>query len=176
MDESDRRLDPLAEARRQWAVRHDAVEPMAAVTALVRAQQLVLARIGELLAPFELTFARYEVLQLLAFSRRGALPLGKIGERLMVHPTSVTNSVDRLEAHGLVRRVRDADDGRIILAELTAAGRDVAGRATAALVAARFGLDGVSDAEAARLGRELSALRARLGDEVEPSWTASEER
>lgn len=168
MDGADRSFDPLAEARRQWAARHDAVEPMAAVTSLVRAQQLVLARVGELLAPFGLTFARYEVLQLLAFSRRGALPLGKIGERLMVHPTSVTNSVDRLEAQGLVRRVRDADDGRITLAELTAEGRDVADRATGALVSARFGLDGVSDADAARLGRELSALRARLGDDVEP--------
>lgn len=160
--------DPLAEARRQWQARHDAVEPMAAVTSLVRAQQLVLARVGALLEPFGLTFPRYEVLQLLAFSRRGSLPLGKIGERLMVHPTSVTNSVDRLEADGLVHRVRDADDGRITLAELTGEGRDLAERATKALVAARFGLEDVSDAEAARLAAELSALRARLGDPVDP--------
>lgn len=162
-------MDPLAEARRQWSARLDAVEPMTAVTSLVRAQQLVMARIGELLAPFDLTFARYEVLQLLAFSRRGALPLGKIGERLMVHPTSVTNSVDRLESDKLVRRVRDTDDRRITLAELTAEGRDVAERATKVLVAARFGLGELDDADAACLTRELSALRAHLGDHVEPS-------
>lgn len=162
-------LDPLAEARRQWSARLEATEPMAAVTSLVRAQQLVMARIGELLSPYDLTFARYEVLQLLAFSRRGALPLGKIGERLMVHPTSVTNSVDRLEADGLVHRVRDADDRRVTLAELTPEGRDVVGRATKALVAARFGLDGVSDADAAQLTGELSVLRARLGDHVDRS-------
>lgn len=162
-------LDPLAEARRRWATRYGAVEPMAAVTSLVRAQQLVMARVSELLAPFGLTFARYEVLQLLAFSRRGALPLGKIGERLMIHPTSVTNSVDRLEGDGLAHRVRDADDGRVVLAELTGQGRDVAERATKVLVSARFGLDEVGDADAARLTRELSALRAHLGDHVEPS-------
>ena len=39
---------------------------------------------------------------LLSFTRRGALPLGKVGERLQVHRTSVTNIVDKLEADGLV--------------------------------------------------------------------------
>ena len=42
---------------------------------------------------------------LLLFSRRGSLPMARIGERLQVHPASVTNAVDRLEAQGLVRRV-----------------------------------------------------------------------
>ena len=54
--------------------------------------------------PYGLTFARFEALALLSFSRRGALPLGKIGDRLQVHPTSVTNTVNRLERDGLVRR------------------------------------------------------------------------
>ena len=37
---------------------------------------------------------------LLSFSTSGALPLSKIGERLQVHATSVTNVIDRLEAAG----------------------------------------------------------------------------
>ncbi len=37
---------------------------------------------------------------LLSFTRTGALPLGKVGERLQVHRTSVTNIVDKLEAGG----------------------------------------------------------------------------
>jgi DNA-binding MarR family transcriptional regulator len=41
---------------------------------------------------------------LLSFSLERVLPLSKIGERLQVHATSVTNVVDRLEAAGLVRR------------------------------------------------------------------------
>src|SRR5208282_1881291 len=57
---------------------------MAAVTSIMRAQQILLAELDALLRPYELTFARYEALVLLTFSRRGALPLGVIGERLMV--------------------------------------------------------------------------------------------
>ena len=71
---------------------------MRAVTSLMRVHQLVLTELDELLRPLGLTFARYEVLVLLSFSRRGALPLGKIGERLQVHATSVTPLVKRLES------------------------------------------------------------------------------
>ena len=88
---------------------------MAAATSIVRAQQLVLAAVDGALRPLGLTFARYEALVLLAFTRSGSLPLGKMGERLMVHPTSVTGIVDRLEADGLVRRVVHGDDRRITL-------------------------------------------------------------
>src|SRR5205085_2188536 len=76
---------------------------MAAVTSVMRAQQILLAELDGLLRPRGLTFARYEALVLLAFSRRGALPLRVIGERLMVHPTSVTNTINRLDKQGLGR-------------------------------------------------------------------------
>src|SRR5690606_38339279 len=82
-------IDLLREARRQWE-KHWGKEPapaMAAVTTLMRAQQIVMGRLNEMLAPYELTFPRYEVLLLLYFTIEGALPLGKIGERLRVHPT-----------------------------------------------------------------------------------------
>ena len=96
---------------------------MAAVTSIMRAQQVLMARLNELLRPHGLTFPRYEALMLLSFTRAGALPLGKIGERLQVHRTSVTNIVDKLEADGLVRRVPHAEDRRATLAEITDAGR-----------------------------------------------------
>ncbi len=96
---------------------------MAAVTSIMRAQQLLLARTDEVLRPLGLTFARYEVLMLLVFSQRGALPMRVIGSRLQVHPTSVTNAVDRLEAAGLVKRVAHPDDGRAVLVRLMAKGR-----------------------------------------------------
>ena len=91
-------FDPIAEAARQWrAAGWDGeADGMAFVTSVVRAQQILLARIDECLTPFGLTFARFEVLMLLSFSP-GRLPLGKIGARLQVHPASVTNAVDRLE-------------------------------------------------------------------------------
>src|SRR5450432_1685882 len=77
---------------------------MRVATSIMRAQQILLGRYDELLKPHGLSFARYEVLVLLRFSRYGALPLGRIGERLMVHPTSVTNSIDRLGNVGFVER------------------------------------------------------------------------
>src|SRR5579875_3059425 len=106
---------------------------MAVVTSIMRVQQIFLARADEVLRPFGLTFARYEVLMLLSFSSRGALPLGKIGERLQVNPASVTNAIDRLEEQGLVARVPNPTDGRGILARITPVGRDRAAAATGAL-------------------------------------------
>src|SRR5690349_20868132 len=98
--------DPIAEARRQWAAHGwtEAADGTAAVTSLMRAHQIALARVEAVLKPYAVSFARYEVLMLLYFSRRSSLPMALIGERLQVHPTSVTNAVDRLQAAGLVRR------------------------------------------------------------------------
>lgn len=163
-DELRTRLDPIAEAHRQWSLRWDAADPMAAVTAIVRVQQLLLAGLNQRLREFDLTFARYEALVLLFFSRAGALPLGKMGERLMVHPTSITNAIDRLEAQGYVERVPHPEDRRTTLARLTPHGRDVVERATAVLVHSRFGLEGLSDEEAAGLTGYLQRVRVQLGD------------
>src|SRR5579864_7621382 len=133
-------FDPIEEARRQWAAHgwEDAAEGMAAVTSVMRAEQVFLARVDEVLRPFQLTFARYEALMLLSFSRQGSLPLSKVGQRLQVHPTSVTNTVDRLEAQGFARRVPHPTDRRTTLAEITDAGRDVVTRATAEINAKVF--------------------------------------
>ncbi|MGA8211485.1 MAG: MarR family transcriptional regulator, partial [Nocardioidaceae bacterium] len=133
-------FDPIDEAAREWGRRWEAVDQMHAVTSLMRVQQLVLSRLDELLRPHGLTFARYEALVLLVFSRRGSLPLGRMGERLQVHPTSVTSIVDRLEAAGHVVRRRHPEDGRAVLAEITDAGRAIVEAATVDLVADRFAL------------------------------------
>jgi len=97
-------FDPIDRAARIWENRFGPSPSMAAVTSIMRAQQILLAELDALLRPYQLTFARYEALVLLTFSRRGALPLRVIGERLMVHPTSVTNIISRLERQKLVIR------------------------------------------------------------------------
>lgn len=157
--------DPIAEARRQW-VAHDleAVEVMGAVTSVFRVHQLLLGRLNELLSPYDLTFARYELLQLLVFSRRGSLPLSVVGSRLQVHAASVTNAVRRLEEAGLVERRPHPEDGRAVVAHLTPTGRRRAAAATDALVAARFGADGLDDEAAAAVTTLLTAVRAAAGD------------
>src|SRR6478735_468871 len=136
---------------------------MHAVTSLMRVQQLVIGRLDAILKPHGLTFARYEALVLLTFSSRGSLPLGKMGERLQVHPTSVTSIVRRLEAAGLVTRRAHPDDGRAVLAEITPAGRELVERATADLVAADFALSGLTDEQLGMLWSVLEPLRHNAG-------------
>src|SRR5688572_16260076 len=160
------RFDPIDEARRHWEANGwgDAAPGMALVTSVMRVQQILIARVEDVLRPFELTFARYEVLMLLLFSRQGRLPLGKIGERLQVHPASVTNAIDRLEAQELVRRVPNPSDGRGTLAEITAGGRRVARKATAAVNDAVFTDVGIRGEQLADATTLLRDIRRHAGD------------
>ena len=137
---------------------------MAAVTAIMRVQQILLGQLDALLRPHGLTFARYEALVLLSFSRDGALPMRLIGERLMVHPTSVTNTIDRLEQQDLVVRKPNPRDGRGTLAEITPAGRQIMQRATADLMAAEFGMGAYSDAQLEDISGLLRGIRVTAGD------------
>ena len=168
-------FDPVAEARRQWAAHgwDDAADGMAVVTSVMRTHQILLARVDEVLSPFGLTFARYELLTLLSFTKHGALPLGKAGVRLQVHPTSITNAVDRLEAQGLVRRVKHPTDGRATLAEITPEGRKVVRRATKELNERVFSALGIDDDEQAQLFGLLETFRRTSGD-FEPSVPPSD--
>jgi DNA-binding MarR family transcriptional regulator len=157
-------FDPIDEAARQWGLRWGAVDQMHAVTSLMRVQQLVLAQLDDLLRPHGLSFARYEALVLLTFSRAGALPLGKMGERLQVHPTSVTSIVDRLEGAGHVVRRRHPEDGRGVLAEITDEGRAVVEAATKDLVEARFALGDLPPDRLRQLSELLRPVRRDAGD------------
>jgi DNA-binding MarR family transcriptional regulator len=157
-------FDPIDEAARQWALRWDGVDQMHAVTSLMRVQQLLLGRLDEVLKPHGLTFARYEALVLLTFSRAGALPLGKMGQRLQVHPTSITSIIDRLERSGFVVRRRHPVDKRAVLAELTDDGRAVVEAATADLVGAEFGLGVLSPDALRQLSAMLKPVRESAGD------------
>jgi DNA-binding MarR family transcriptional regulator len=158
-------FDPIAEAHRRWQENWpEQADRMAAVTSVMRVQQMLLGEIERVLRPYGLTFASFEALRLLAFTRRGELPMGKIGERLMVHPASVTNTVDRLEARGLVRRRPAPEDRRRILAELTDSGRELIETATEELNKADFALSGIDDRTAAEITALLRVIRLSGGD------------
>lgn len=157
-------FDPIAEAARHWQARWDGVSSMRAVTSIMRVQQLLLAQLDDLLKPHGLTFARYEALVLLTFSRTGSLPLGRMGERLQVHPTSITSIVQRLVTAGFVRRDPNPRDGRGVLATLTESGRRAVEAATADLVAADFGLGSLDEPQLALLTDLLIPVRRAAGD------------
>lgn len=166
-DKSTPLRDPIAEARRQWVAHgwEDAAAGMAAVTTITRVQQILAGRVEEALAPLGLSFARFEILRLLGFSRLGRLPMGKISDRLQVHPASVTSAVKRLERERLIYRETDEDDNRVVLATLLPKGRELLGPATEAVneIFETTGLTGTGPDEIITL---LNRVRAKAGDPV----------
>ncbi|MGX7698358.1 MarR family winged helix-turn-helix transcriptional regulator [Gordonia polyisoprenivorans] len=158
--------DPIAEAHRQWRRQGwaEVADTMAAFTSVMRAQQIMLAQVDAVLKRHRLTFARYELLALLTFTRDGSLPMAKISSRLQVHPTSVTNVVDRLEGAALVARRPHPTDRRATLVEVTAAGRKVSREATLELNADVFARPHIERADVRRLNRILADYRQAAGD------------
>ena len=163
-------IDPIAEARRQWAEHgwDDAADGMAAVTSIMRVQQLMLARVEATLKSYRLSFARYEMLTLLSFTKGGALPMTSASVRLQVHPTSVTNTVDRLERDGLVRRTAHPTDGRATLVVLEDTGRDLVAQASASLNEEVFVRPGLVQDDLTQLIHILARFRRNAGDFIDP--------
>jgi DNA-binding MarR family transcriptional regulator len=163
-------VDPIAEAKRQWTEHGwtDAAAGMSVVTSVIRAQQLLMARIDATLKPFALSFARYEMLRLLGFTRQGRMPMASAIARLQVHPTSVTNTVDRLVRDGLLEREPHPIDGRAAMLVLTPAGRELVERATDALNVLVFSDAALTGDDMTELVRVLARFRREAGDFTDP--------
>ncbi|QKW09238.1 MarR family transcriptional regulator [Streptomyces sp. NA04227] len=157
-------FDPIARADELWRQRWGAAPSMAAITSIMRAHQILLAEVDAVVKPYGLTFARYEALVLLSFSQAGELPMSKIGERLMVHPTSVTNTVDRLVRSGLVDKRPNPNDGRGTLASITPKGAKVVEEATRDLMEMDFGLRAYDEEECGEIFALLRPLRVAAQD------------
>ncbi len=102
---------------------------------LQRTASLLLQALGRDLKPHRLTPAQYNVLRILRGAAPAALTCGEIGERLVSPGPDVTRLLDRLEARGLVERLRDATDRRVVRARITAPGRELLGRLDKAVAA-----------------------------------------
>ena len=157
-------FDPIARAAELWSERIGESSTMAAVTSIMRVQQVMQSAVDTALKPHGLTFARYEALVLLTFSKKGSLPMRVMGERLQLHPTSVTNIVDRLEADGLVKRLPHPTDRRTTLAEITDTGRQRREEATAAVTEIDFGSRGLTERQTLQLTDLLAKVRKAVGD------------
>ncbi len=112
-----------------------------------------------LLEPLGLTYPQYLVM--LALWETDGITVSALGERLTLDSGTLTPLLKRLQAQGLVQRLRDTADERRVLLQLTAAGRALNARAAAVpqavLAATNCGPD-----EIAPLVRQLTALRQRL--------------
>ncbi|NLG45985.1 MarR family transcriptional regulator [Gordonia sp. (in: high G+C Gram-positive bacteria)] len=159
--------DPIALARRNWEDAgwgDEVADGMEAVTSVMRAHQIMLARVEQELKPFGLTFSRFELLRLLAFTRHGALPISKASDRLQVHVSSATHAIARLVDAGLVERIPHPTDGRTTLVSITADGRELVEKATVVLNNGVFANVGMARSSAQNLVSAIRELRQDNGD------------
>jgi DNA-binding MarR family transcriptional regulator len=153
--------DPVVGADRNWKSRGwDTGNHFRASLSIYRTDELIRQSNEAALDPHGLTRSRHEALAVLYFSRHGEMPLGRLGARLLVHPTSVTSTVDTLERLGQVRRVAHPTDRRATLARITAKGRRAIEESNRDMVAARFGLGALDEAGAEEVFTILAKVRA----------------
>ena len=158
--------DPISSAHREWHARgwKEAADGVEAVLLLIRAHRLLVDQIDAALRPQDLTFARYEILMILSFTRRRGIAVRRLSELLRVHSTSITSAVDLLERDGLSRREPNPSDRRSVLVCVTGEGRRRAGAGTSALNEQVFSRLGLSSTESLRLWHVLRSLRQNAGD------------
>ena len=160
-------FDPLEEATTRWRKRGwPGPDELAAAQSVLTASQMILTAVDAALDQFGLTFARYEALALLSFSKEGRLPVGKMSARLRVHPASMTNTVTKLEADGLLRRLSDSSDRRTVLAEITDDGWALVGVATEELAKVQFGTAGLDPDQRKAIVEIIRDFRIARGEFV----------
>ena len=135
-----------------------------AMGSVLRLHQLMTAEMDRVLKGFDLTRSAYLVLSTVQLSPDGSRLLSRIATHMIVHPTTVTLIVDKLEEQGLLERQPHPSDRRATYARITTAGRARMHDATTALQAVGFGLPGLSPAQAAKLTKMLAPIRAAAGD------------
>lgn len=133
------------------------LDEMLVASWIVRAQQHLVIRIENLIAPFGLTMTKFECLVVLLASKNGALGMNKMAERLNVHPTSITYAVDSLVDVGLVERRPHPEDRRRKLAALTDLGRTTTEKALDVLEGDRFGIQSIGESKLHSLAELLQA-------------------
>ena len=133
--------------------------------ALYSAQRAMVQAYQSELEPLGLTYPQY--LTMLVLWEHDGVPVKELGERLGLDSATLTPLLKRLETQGLVRRVRDDADQRVVRIHLSDAGRALRARArkVPAALACQAGFDLARAAEVDRLVRlreELNAIVAKL--------------
>lgn len=76
----------------------------------------------EMFSQHDLTAQQYNVLRLLKAEHPGSMPTLQLAGRLISRAPDITRMLDKLEARGLVRRDRLADNRRVVRVGITEAG------------------------------------------------------
>jgi DNA-binding MarR family transcriptional regulator len=92
---------------------------------VVKTASLLAQAEAEMLKPFDLSPAQYNVLRILRGAGEAGRRCQEIGERLVARDPDITRLVDRLEARRLVSRARSAEDRRVVVTRITRAGLEL---------------------------------------------------
>lgn len=159
-------LDHVDRVVAQWAAERPDVDasPIRVIGRLSRLTRTVERRLQDVFDRHGIEAWEYDVLA--ALRRSGApfeLTAGDLLTALMITSGAVTNRIDRMEARGLVRRIRDEVDRRVVRVRLTDAGYDLVERALPDhLDKERAILEPLTEADVRRLERLLRGLQAGL--------------
>lgn len=94
-----------------------------AFLSVARTETVLREGIERLLAPHDLTLTQYNVLRVLRGAGQDGLCRNEIRDRLVTRMPDVTRLLDRMEAAGLIDRVRSTEDRRQVHTTLTVKGR-----------------------------------------------------
>ena len=129
----------------------------AAVT-LMRTADVLRRFIGAVIEPHGITSQQYNVLRILRGAGEAGLCGREVGERMITRVPDIPRLLERMEEAGLIRRERDADDRRHVIARITDAGLRVVDEVTPVLLSVEHRFFGHLDASA------LDALIDALDD------------
>ena len=129
-----------------------------ASAAILRAFKILSARVEAELDVLGLTMPRYEVLGLLAANPDGHMSPTELSRATLLHPATMTHTVNALEKRKLIRRRPKPSDKRVLLAEITPLGRKVVNTANRALTRISFGAGDLSDDDATEVAIRLSRM------------------
>lgn len=135
---------------------------LGAYVKLARAGTAVDQAVNRPLAEDGLTTSQFGVLE--ALRHLGPLPQGTLARKILTSPANLSHVLDQLEARGWIGRERDPNDRRVVLVDLSAAGRafvdELLPRHVRRVVAAFAALDPDEQAELARLLRTLGRAQS----------------
>jgi DNA-binding MarR family transcriptional regulator len=161
------RWDPVERAATNWGKHGFGDGPrLLASLSIIRVEDLIRTHNADVLQPLHLTHARHEALAVLFYSRNGQMKLSELGQRLLLHPTSITSTVDSLEKLGYVKRVPHPSDRRATMAMITDAGREAIVISSQAMRDHDYWLDALTADEAEQLFELLRKVREAAGDIV----------
>lgn len=125
-----------------------------ALLSIARTEAVTRERLERVLAPHGLTMTQYNVLRILRGAGTNGLCRNEIGQRLISRMPDVSRLLDRMEAAGLVSRVRSREDRRLVTTTLTSKGRKLVDALD----------DDIADAQAEQVGHMTKAQLRTLID------------